>query len=67
MIVPLLTSCAPVSFNKLACPDVLEYSANIQNKAANEIEKNNIPTIIEFLKDYKVMRDQSKACFGELS
>lgn len=41
-------------------PDVVEYSKDAQNKAADELESQNVPTLREFMKDYKVMRDQTR-------
>jgi len=57
----LLTSCATASFDALYLPDVVEYTKEQQTKAADEIETNNIPTIIEMMKDYHIMRQQTKA------
>jgi hypothetical protein len=53
----LLTACAGTNSN-LALPDVIEYSKETQIKAARELETQNVPTLAEFMKDYKVMRDQ---------
>jgi len=55
----------------LVLPDVVEYSKETQNKAADELESQNVPTLREFMKDYKVMRDQTRVAkssswFGRL-
>lgn len=55
-------ACAPVSFNALVCPDVVAYSPAVQKQAASEIEGGSAPTLTEMVKDYSVMRDQSRAC-----
>jgi hypothetical protein len=63
MMSSLLTACGTATFSKeatLVLPDVVEYSKEMQNKAADEIESQNVPTLTEFMKDYKVMRDQTR-------
>jgi hypothetical protein len=63
MTVSLLSGCAGVSFSdeaKLAIPDVVAYSKETQRKAADELSSCNCPTIIEFMKDYFVMRQQAR-------
>ena len=57
----LLTGCARENFSELYLPDVVEYTREQQNKEASEIESNDIPMIIEMLKDYGVMREQTRA------
>ena len=58
-----LTACAGATFSEeatLVLPDVVEYSRDAQDKAADELETQNVPTLREFMKDYKVMRDQTR-------
>lgn len=65
----LCSGCAQEvsSIQRLIAPDVIEYSPKTQKAAAAEIEASlqpggcPIPTLIEFVKDYGVMRDQSRA------
>ena len=64
----LLTGCGKARFDdtaKLALPHVVEYSRDQQEKAADEIEACAIPTVMEMLKDYAVMRDQTRRARGE--
>ena len=73
MTLSLLTACSTPVFDKRGLPDIREYSAQEQKQAAQELqnakcdpranvpEECTIPTIKEFLKDYKVMRDQTRA------
>lgn len=58
----LLAACAPVRFDTLACPDVVLYSPAVQKQAADEIEAGAAPVLTEMVKDYSVMRDQSRVC-----
>jgi hypothetical protein len=61
-----LTACGATDrFNALTCPDVQAYSKALQQKAALELCSQNVPTLAEFMKDYKVMRDQARACNGK--
>lgn len=58
-----LTGCSTATFSteaKLAIPDVVEYSDETQKKAAEELQKYNVPTLIEMMKDYYVMRQQAR-------
>lgn len=54
-----LTACSQGTSRAL--PDLVEYSKSTQAKAAKELQNNNVPTLLEFMKDYKVMRDQTRA------
>ena len=65
MMMVLLTACETVTFSPAAIPDVVEYSPKVQEAAADEIERNDVPVLTEFMKDYKVMRDQARAAKGE--
>lgn len=58
MTLSLLTGCA--AGNSSAGPDVIEYSRETQGKAADELQGCAAPTIMEFMKDYSVMRDQAR-------
>lgn len=68
MMCSLLTGCArEVSeIQKLVLPDVVVYSKEVQNRAAHELQTQNVPTLAEFMKDYKVMRDQVRVARGEI-
>jgi len=63
MIVSLLSGCAGANFSdeaKIAIPDVVEYSRETQKMAADELSSCSCPTVIEFMKDYFVMRQQAR-------
>ncbi|SUZ33488.1 hypothetical protein ROE7235_03259 [Roseibaca ekhonensis] len=61
-----LTGCATTGFEAnglAACPPVVEYSRELQARAAEELAL--LPdgsAIVEMLNDYAVMRDQARAC-----
>lgn len=57
-----VAACAPARFDTLACPDVVVYSPATQKQAAAEIEAGAAPVLTEMVKDYGVMRDQSRVC-----
>lgn len=67
MIASLLTACGREisKFETVTFPDVVVYSLNVQKKAAVELETYDVPTLAEFMKDYKVMRDQVRVARGE--
>lgn len=48
----------------VACPEPKPYSKKVQKRAAAELRKfgGRVPTLREFIKDYKVLRDQARAC-----
>lgn len=62
----LLNGCATVSSDGRAigtCPPVVEYSRELQARAADELDL--LPegsAIVELLRDFAVMRDQARAC-----
>lgn len=56
MTLILLTSCAGGNSN--VTPDLIKYTKKEQNLVADELQKNEIPTIKNWLKDYKKVRDQ---------
>ena len=61
-----LTGCATVSSEHGArtyCPPLVEYSREEQRRVAEEVEA--LPentTILEWLADYAVLREQARAC-----
>ena len=63
---PLLSGCSPTLINAGAA-DVVEYPPEFQEKVAGEVEANSCPASIEMLKDYSVMRDQSRVSNRQLS
>jgi len=59
----LLTACATANFNRLGCPTVIEYSDAFQVELADALDA--LPTdspIHVAMSDYKVIRDQARAC-----
>ena len=65
MIVMLwLNGCATAgSETRAPCPPVVEYTAEEQARAADEVE--TLPesaVIVRMLSDYAVLRDQARAC-----
>ncbi len=67
MMLSLLTACGGATFSdeaRIALPDVIEYSRDVQNKAADELLSCQVPTITEFMKDYHVMREQARRARG---
>lgn len=63
-----LAGCATVGSDQSgfgACPPVVEYSREVQAKAAEEIAalpENGV--IVGWFADYAVLRDQARACAG---
>ncbi|RDD69917.1 hypothetical protein DVR11_19345 [Paracoccus versutus] len=61
-----LTACATATSEPrtaTVCPPVVEYSQELQARAADELDL--LPdgsAIAEMLSDYSVMRDQARAC-----
>lgn len=62
----LLSGCATVSSDELgsvSCPPVVEYSREVQTRAAEELELLPERSVVaEMIADYSVMRDQARAC-----
>jgi hypothetical protein len=62
----LLSGCATVGSNgggPSACPPVVEYSWEVQSRAAEELVLMPEDAAIgEMLSDYGVMRDQARLC-----
>lgn len=56
---PLLSGCDPTPINAGA-GDVIEYSPEFQDKVAVEVKSNSCPASTEMLKDFSVLRDQSR-------
>ena len=54
----LLTGCAKTNSNLGLT--VIEYSAETQGKAADEMEAGQCPTLNGFINDYSVLRDQAR-------
>lgn len=64
-IVLMLTGCeSNRHFEAVTCPDVVAYSCEVQAEAATELEAGQTPTLMRLMQDYKVMRDQARACAG---
>ena len=59
-----LTGCAMVGSDaRTPCPPVVDYTAEHQARAADEVEA--LPegaVIVRMLGDYAVLRDQARAC-----
>ncbi len=65
IVTSLLSACATVSSERVAgvCPPVVEYDAEFQARAAEEVQA--LPkgsAIVDMLSDYTVMRDQAQGC-----
>jgi hypothetical protein len=61
-----LTGCATVGFEPggvAACPPVVEYSWEFQDRAAEELALlPDASAIVVMMGDYTVLRDQSRYC-----
>ena len=59
-----LSACATGgSDTRVPCPPVVEYTAEDQARAADEVEAlSEGAVIVRMLSDYAVMRDQARAC-----
>lgn len=67
MMCSSLIGCGGATFSdeaRIALPDVIEYSQETQIKAADELLSCPVPTLMEFMKDYSVMRDQARRARG---
>lgn len=66
IVTSLLSGCATVSSDELgsvSCPPVVEYSREVQTRAAEELELLPERSVVaEMIADYGVMRDQARAC-----
>ena len=62
----LLSGCATVSSDELrsvSCPPVVEYSREVQTRAAEELELLPERSVVaEMIADFSVIRDQARAC-----
>lgn len=69
LILPLcLTACVGAdskATRALTAPDVVAYSRAQQTQAAAELERCACPVLEEMMRDYCVMRDQSRALAGK--
>ena len=67
--VSLLNACAGENSEpnvRLICPELVEYSAEQQKKAAEEIERAPIDSqLVEFALDYGKLRGQIRECQAE--
>lgn len=60
---PLLTACETGRFDTkkstaLVLPPVIQYEREFLQRAADEVERNSSPALIELAKDYKLTRDK---------
>jgi len=67
LMTTLIASCGAAPSSRVdishTCPPVVEYTAEFQAQAADELALLPAESAIaEMMKDYKVMRDQSRAC-----
>ena len=62
----LLTACVPTTSE--VCPQIVDYSSEFRNRAADEIERlpDDSP-VIKMFSDYRVMRNQARICREYLS
>ena len=62
----LLTGCATAGFEAnglAACPPVVEYSRELQARAAEELAMlPDRSVVVEMMGDYAVIRDQARGC-----
>lgn len=67
-VTTLLSACARVGSDHRACPPVVAYPAEMQARAAAEIEALPPGAVLEsMLADYHVLRRQAEACQGHSS
>ena len=66
MISSCLTACCQDNFDyqKITQPDLVAYASEVQEAAVIEMRTQNVPVLTEFMKDYKVMRDQVRVAKG---
>lgn len=59
-----LTACAMAGSDiRAPCPPVVDYTADDQARAADEVEAlQEGAVILRMLSDYAVLRDQARAC-----
>jgi hypothetical protein len=66
IVTSLLAGCGTAGTDRpasVACPPVIGYGAELQARAAAEMQALSEGSAIEtLLSDYAVMRDQSRAC-----
>lgn len=46
---------------QLILPTIIEYTADKQRQLASELESGSCPVSAEFIRDYGIMRDQTRA------
>jgi hypothetical protein len=65
IVTSLLSACATVGFEGFVgvCPPVVEYDAELQAKAAEELQLlSEGMAVVEMMGDYAVMREQARVC-----
>lgn len=69
LLMTLMSACAPVVSEapRPVCPREVEYSAEVQARAADELAALPKDGIIRgrFMPDYSRLRDQARSCRGE--
>lgn len=68
MLLLCLPACAAVdskATRTLTAPDVVAYTRAQQAQAADELERCGCPVLEEMMRDYCVMRDQSRVLQGK--
>lgn len=63
-----LTGCATADSREsraLTAPDVVAYTLQQQRQAADELEACVCPVVLDMMKDYHVMRNQSRILAGQ--
>lgn len=64
----LLSACGTAGSDHAACPPVVEYPAELQERAAAEIEVLPRESVVAgMMADYHVMRQQARACGSAVS
>jgi hypothetical protein len=56
----LLSMCAGTY--GITCPQIVNYSPEIQKQAAEELRSNDIPVTKEMIRDYLKTRDAIRVC-----
>lgn len=71
MMLPLLAGCGQARYDttestKILLPKIVQYDAEIQSMAADEVRSGSCPALTEFTKDYVQLRDRLRLVRDEL-
>ena len=56
----VVTGCSTI--HGITCPQIVNYSPEIQKQAAEELRSNDIPVTKEMIRDYLNTRDAIRVC-----